>query len=298
LIVSGELVAVTKDKSATSVLYNGARTVAYINHCTLLVHQVLKGDHANGMMMFDTAVPESFLGWTIPVQGTSGLFFLKLTENKEFTFTDSYHGYIHLAPNIFGGGTTPLERVTNIVGNTLTNSPDRDLGIEAIRYLESSKSSSATTALRAALNNPNIELQLSASSALFRRGDGSGLGIVKRTYLSGPGFGSEGFQEGIGNNMAYYLSDPKYVPELEELLLSPSVYMRRGASGSLRLTKSQAAIRGLLRAIDDSDFEVRYFAARGLAEITDQKKWIANELEFKAAEAEFKNHWRDWARAR
>ncbi len=47
--------------------------------------------------------------------------------------------------------------------------------------------------------------------------------------------------------------------------------------------------------INDSDFEVRYTAAVGLAQVTGQDSFICSEEFFKENEKRILHHWQEWA---
>jgi hypothetical protein len=59
-----------------------------------------------------------------------------------------------------------------------------------------------------------------------------------------------------------------------------------------------ASLCPLATTLDDTDFEVRYYGVTGLAEISGQLEWHPNMEVFRAEEARYLRHWRDWARAK
>jgi hypothetical protein len=53
----------------------------------------------------------------------------------------------------------------------------------------------------------------------------------------------------------------------------------------------------LVASLRDSDFETRYYAVVGLAEITRQKDWRPLMDQFKANQGRYLTYWTNWARA-
>jgi len=85
---------------------------------------------------------------------------------------------------------------------------------------------------------------------------------------------------------------------LEELLGSSSVYMRRGVTFAFMRMKSPDAVNGLRNALGDSDFQVRYDAVVGLAEIIGETAWRPSARDFRSDEIKYLSHWRERAEKR
>lgn len=73
---------------------------------------------------------------------------------------------------------------------------------------------------------------------------------------------------------------------------------RRPIAAAIRSTKSQSAIHPLSSLLADADFEIRYTAVIGLAEITGQHEWGPAQDVFQANERRYLDHWKAWAKAR
>jgi HEAT repeat protein len=71
--------------------------------------------------------------------------------------------------------------------------------------------------------------------------------------------------------------------------------IRQGAVRALRNTESEAALEPLSKALDDSDFWVRWEAVMALATITHQKEWYPFYDQFKENEQLYLGHWKSWA---
>ena len=87
------------------------------------------------------------------------------------------------------------------------------------------------------------------------------------------------------------------IPILVKLLSAADVEARRAAASSLRHTQSQAALGPLATALQDGDFEVRYLAVIGLAEITGQGEWRPLREDFKDNQERYIGHWQQWAKS-
>jgi hypothetical protein len=299
LIVLGELVTVEQGIGDTTADVNGSPAKARIDRATLRIDELVGGTQQSPLV-FEIIIPDQYVGGIIPPQQSYGLFFFRLGDNGKLTFTDRYYSYVRVPRGLYSQGDMPLDRVVSILSEMLLLPNSRDLNVEALFYLQYSKSKSANGALRTALNTAaDFELQIGIANGLLRQGDASSLGFIKRLFLTGPVTSVDNSQEeALGNVMAYYLQDPEAIADLEELLGASSVYIRRGAAGALRRTKSPKAVNGLTRALEDTDLEVRYWGVAGLAEITGQNEWRPSEERFKTQESEFLQHWKEWARNR
>jgi HEAT repeat protein len=145
--------------------------------------------------------------------------------------------------------------------------------------------------MRTALNDPELEMRLNVSGALMFKGDSSGLEVVKTAFLAGIPLPAN-FEELVSNQVSELgdLHDPKLVPDLEQLLGSNSLYMRRGASFALMRTRSPDAKTGLKKALVDSDLQVRFNGVVGLAEIGEEREWRPSLEEFRANESRYLSH--------
>jgi HEAT repeat protein len=96
------------------------------------------------------------------------------------------------------------------------------------------------------------------------------------------------------NNPNLSRNNPKAVPTLSELLVSPDAEVRRAVASSLMHIRSPEAINLMISLLDDSDFEARYYVVVGLAETTDQMDWRPNMDNFRGDESKYLKHWLDW----
>jgi len=83
-----------------------------------------------------------------------------------------------------------------------------------------------------------------------------------------------------------------------DLLGAGSVEVRRSAAHALRNIADSAGVPALVRALDDPDRDVRYYAVTGLAKITGQDDWLPSLPLFESEEQKYVAHWREWAKKR
>jgi len=295
LIVVGELTSTQRDIRATTVDFSGRRINVRVQRGTFRIDQVVKGDHQPSVTV-EFAVPDTPLGWRVPPEHAYGLFFFKDTGGT-LELTDVYRAWVPVPRGISVTADMPLEGVVEVLGKVLSipdSSPD--MKQIALWYLEFAKSDTSTRTLRGVITNADPIVGVNAARALMLRGDVSGLDVIKRAFLPGPQSLPNLLEETVPNAIGIGISDPKLIPDLEELLSSSSRYMRRGVVMALMRTGSPDARNGLRRALADSDFEVRYYGVLGLARITGDARGMTPHMEeFKADEIKYLSYWRERA---
>ena len=292
LIVLGEVI--TAERTGASETGESGKPVnVFVYRLTLRIDETLRGDQ-DSPLVFDT-ISRWEGAWRQPVYG---LFFFRVGEDKKITFSDPYYSVISTPRDLHSHGETALDRVVSILGDMLMRPNGRTNG--ALPHLRSSKSKAANGVLRAALNTvADPQLSLQVANALLLQGDRFALGFIKQNFLTGPKIPMEDLQEQVfGNVMTYYLKDPEAISDLEELLGSPSVSIRRGAAGALGRTKSPQAVHGLARALEDADSTVRFWGVVGLFAVSGQTEGRPGEEFFKANESRYLTYWKEWARNR
>jgi hypothetical protein len=301
LILMGQLVSVQRAVRRASIdsadiearwgLVVGVPEVPVrVDRGTLRVTDVLKGEHSSSSFTFDFLVPDVFIGWAVPSEGARGLFFFRASEGGALEYTDPYFPGIPTAQDLYSRGNTPVERVINALGDVIDSPASGPAEVStAILWLQFSESEAARTVLRSALSHPDPERSLRAAGALASQGDVTGLDVIERAFLYG-GPLPEDLEQAIPG-LVMSVSDPAAIPELEELMQSRLVEMRRGAAFALGRTRSPDAIDALHQALQDADFDVRYYAATGLADITGQNGWRPSREDFASNEERYLSHW-------
>jgi HEAT repeat protein len=86
------------------------------------------------------------------------------------------------------------------------------------------------------------------------------------------------------------VKNPTAIPYLTELLASPEVDVGRAAASALVHTDSEEAVAPLEKALEDSDFEERYYGVIGLAQISRQNDWRPSMEDYRADEGKYLRH--------
>jgi hypothetical protein len=225
-----------------------------------------------------------------------------------FFFRESDDGLIfasHEYPEIIAGQepcVTDGEPVNRVVGELacVIQSPTSAVfdRISALRALSTVPAPSATEVLERAARELSSPLNLLAAIDLVARNDLSTLPLVEEGARTSPML----VISDKGNTMQYHwgralegIKDPAAIPALARMLTVDDSLIRQGAVRALRNTESEDALEPLSKALDDSDFWVRWEAVMALATITDQKEWYPFYDQFKENEQLYLGHWKSWA---
>jgi hypothetical protein len=277
-------------KNRFGLVLAGTEIKAKISHGVIRVDEILKGSGQLGAVGFNFIEPGEFIGWATPMERTYGVFFLKHASTGNLEVTDPYFPMVPTQPGVYGRGDSPLSRIIDILGSILadTYSNAETKGL-AMFWLQSSDNGIARTALRKGLTNPDLALSLYAASALMMKGDAAGITVIKNAFLPGRPL-PDNLEITVPNTLRD-VPDAALIPDFEELLAAPSVYMRRGAAVALQRLRTPAAGKGLRKALEDSDFEVRFAAAVGLGNLEGNAEWVPSKDQFRSNEAKYLGHW-------
>jgi hypothetical protein len=91
------------------------------------------------------------------------------------------------------------------------------------------------------------------------------------------------------------LKNEKAVPGLKQLLQSADPQVRVASAQALWHIASAFSIGALTEALNDQNRDVRYYAIRGLADITGELQWGPSLGEYEEHEAKYRQHWLEWA---
>ena len=297
-VVAVGTVSVAGDAGPTSIETPNRTVAARLIAGTIEVDQVLKGPEGLITLQFQYAQPDEPIGFGSVTAGNYRVFFLKRRG-------DSTDGYIFTSPHhlsvvaiqgsrVRAASTTEmmLEAVEQVVTSPKASPALRR---EAIHVLSTAKGSAPRAGLRSALQDPDRVIRLSAAAALLQADDLEGLAVAEVSLLR-PELGVDHvLLNNLRAGIALGIKGPAAVPALTRLSASPDAETRRAATRALSRTQSTVATAPLVRALDDGDFEVRLNGARGLAELTGQEEWIPSWDAFRADEARFVAHWKEWA---
>jgi len=297
LIVVGELLAIERGPR-TTITTNGAQVKVGIDQFVVRIDEVISGSAGSPVRV--QVVSQNEETWQLPPIEIYGLFFLRKDDSGKLSMPDTNYGLIQVPHGIYGHGATPMDRVVSILTEMLIFPNNRNANSQALFLLRESNGKAANSALRVALATvTDPELRIRIANALVLQGDATSLKYLKEVFLTGPRMTvSDQQQQILGDVMGLFLKDPAAIPDLTALLGSYSAPIRRGAAQALWRTESPKAISGLVKALEDTDVQVRYWGVRGLAEVANQPDWQTDEQTFKTREPEYLSHWKEWARNR
>jgi hypothetical protein len=203
-----------------------------------------------------------------------------------------------------------LARLAQELDSPAATLPER---FAALQRLESRHSPAELELLRRAAREQPTPVNLLAASHLLGRDDAFALPMLEPTlmqtsYLTcgsqpanwGPGTVSISSETGFKYNITFSLravTDPQVAPILIRLMDSPNVETRRGAAAALRTIQNSMSLEAMIRALDDDDQEVRYFAVCTLMELDGNPGYPSLDT-FRDDEQEFLKEWRAWAQKR
>jgi len=93
------------------------------------------------------------------------------------------------------------------------------------------------------------------------------------------------------------LKDPSTTQQVRRLLTSKNKQIRAAGTQALWHSADRGGIPDLAKMLNDTDRDIRYYAVRGLGDITGQDQWNPSVAEFEAHSEKYLSHWREWAAA-
>jgi len=218
----------------------------------------------------------------------------------------SGHGYALVSPyypslpalrGVKAGAGDVLSKIVFHLGAVVESESTRQgQRHDALFALGTIRNSESTALLRRALEEKDDDLRLNAAAFLLERNDISGLEIAERALMN-QGVGPSTLNHNLDFSIGQGVKNEKAVPILSRLAGSQDAQTRRAAASALRHTGSRSALKPLAAMLDDSDFEVRYEAVLGLAQITGNPNWVPNMDRFRSEEGKYIKHWHDWKAA-
>jgi HEAT repeat protein len=299
LIVVGQIMSV-QEMEKTTVPFGNRAVAARAMVAELRVDQVLKGitdDSASSLKLHFT-LPDEFIGWRSVPTLSYRIFFLKESAGQLELASPYYPSFVAI-PGVTFQGNTATERVVAELGAVL-ESTEASLQEkqEAIYALDSSKDPTVVPLLRRSAEVKDATLRLSAAAALLGRNDISTLPFAVDALLKPSSSNPADLLHNLSAAIFLGVRDDRAVPELMRLLRAPGAETRRAGAAALMRTGTKSCIDPLLSAISDSDVQVRYYSAVGLAEITGQMDWRPNMDDFTSNERKYLQHWSEWAQSR
>jgi HEAT repeat protein len=195
-----------------------------------------------------------------------------------------------LSPSLFGGADV-FEAIGSVLRSRESTVTDKR---EAINALWGAQNAYALAALRAALAEPDRELQLHAAGALLAANDVMALPIATEALLQTGAPLPDDVALTLRGAISRGLTAEAAVPSLGRLLTAKDPATRRAAATALGHTKSPAALAHLARSLDDTDTDVRLAAVWALADLSGHHDYAPSGAAFRADEERFLRYWKHW----
>lgn len=292
-IIIGQVISVV-EKGTQTMEINGKATLVHAMAGEVHVDQTLKGLTQSPTLIFHFSWPDEPLGYTGVARNTYRIVFLTKTSSG-YAFASPYYPSIVAMPGVTLRDVSTLENIIYQLAAVLSSNLIPEQKREALYVLQTIRIPAATEILERVLDDKNVELRLIADAALLERNNLGGLQIAEVALTNRPPQLPNYLFHNLNYAIAQGVRDQRSVPVLNRLLQVSDVETRRAAASALWHIASHSAVPGLVRALNDQDFEVRYYAVIGLAEITGQLDWHPNEEIFRAEEVKYLQHWRQWA---
>lgn len=279
--------------------FDGISESGRLMQARLRVLRVLKGNAGDELMFTFLRSNLGDSGFVGVNEGEFGLFFFRESDDGLIFVSHEY-------PKIIAGQEPcetdgePLDRVVGELACVIQSPTsvvfDR---VSALGALATVPAPSATEVLERAARELPSPLNLLAAIGLVARNDISALSLVEEGARTSPLLVISDKEHAI---MEYHwgralagIKDPAAIPALARMLTVDDSEIRQGAVRGLRNTESEAALEPLSKALDDSNFWVRWEAVMALATITRQKEWYPVYDQFKGNEPLYLDYWKAWA---
>lgn len=239
---------------------------------------------------------DEFLGYLSLTASSYRMVFLHKSDSG-YVLVTPYYPSIVATPGVLPQPGTPAENASYqleaVVKSTTAKSQDK---YEALSGLRSMQIPASTQPLQDIMKSGSTDLRLLAVAALLEWNDISGLSLAEDALSQRLADGSRYLELNIAYAMRAGLKNPLAIPMLTRLIHAQEVETRQAAATALWRSGDLSAVPALAAALNDGDFEVRFFAVLGLAVITEQREWQPNMEVFQAEEEKYLQHWREWAR--
>lgn len=264
----------------------------------LLIDQIIKGPQLTSVQ-FQFALadaPGAALGAVDA--GSYRMFFLK-RQSDRFELADPYYPSLVASPGHQSTSATAYEKVLEAVAFVVGAGPaSARQKREAIDALWGIRHPTSISALRAALNDGDSNIRLSAAAALLKINDVSALPTAETALTQGDPNASFETLQNLRVAIAEGGRNAQAVESLARLVSKGDVETRRAAASALRSMRSPGAANVLADALSDNDEIVRYMAVSALAEVNREPEWGPSLPAFQAGQQRYLNYWMERTRKR
>jgi len=256
----------------------------------------LKGS-SPGQFTIEFAAPDGFQDYRSVELGTR-MIFLKNTASVYVPTTPYYPDFPAVpSPPPELQGRTVVEQVFAelgaVVASADASSADREYVLMFSFAIPKDNKLFLRDLVIGAQNSPDPSVHWWIEAELINRNDVSQFPEVCNAVSSGtlPADQQSMVLYAIGTR----LTNPKALPELTRLVSAPEPQVRAAAVEAVGHVSSSSSLNLLAQALHDPDSQVRYYAIRGLDDITGQPGWGPGPSEYEEHGDKYLQHWLDWA---
>ena len=202
------------------------------------------------------------------------------------------------SPPGLASGEAPVQRVVAELGRVISSAaaPARDKWAVLARAYAVPKSASFSSALELGVQGANDDLKYRMQAELMARDDLSQLSAAERLLRTGSPNAKQ--KELFLSVIANQIKNPDAAPVLANLLHSGDAETRTAGAEALWHSADIRAVPDLVKALQDENEQVRFYAVRALAELNHEPGWGPSRVEFQERQQQYLSHWQDWAAAR
>jgi hypothetical protein len=286
------------DVGSTNVLVGDQSVSARAHRARVLAERRIKGSCPEEFSI-EFVTPSQFVGYPGVTMGRQ-IVFLKKQDNG-YRFASRQYPSLPAAPgsSAIESGSDPLEAVVMQLGSVVSSpaASQSEKWIVLARAYGIPRSESFERSLRAGMDNTaSLDLKYRIQTELVARDDDAELARAIDLLLASTLTDEQQqlFLLAIGNNV----KNPTALPALARLLRSGNAPSRRAAAEALWHSAISDSVPDLVRILQDSDAQVRFYAVRALSDIANEPGWGGpSEAQFQEHEEEYLQHWKSWARS-
>jgi len=283
VVAMGRIVDIYDAAVTTIDTVNGSHLARQISG-TMAVDQYLKGTANAEELHFTFALPDEPIGYGSVTPGTYRMLFLRRA-GESFEVASVFYPALVAQPTSIGVSKSGLEGVVAVLRTViLQDDASTDDRVSAVNALASTNAQSSQASLEAGLAVSNVAVRLRSAAALLMLGNLRGLSLVEAALLS-PNRPSDEIAVTLRGAIALGTRDAAAVPVLGRLVGAADVETRRAASFALSRVSSPDAAAALITRFNDSDFEVRYNAVRGVSRALGEVSLTPSEEDFRLDES-------------
>jgi hypothetical protein len=300
VIAIAEVIDVKAIGAAPPIPFRDQLLEAQAYTSNVLLRRIVKGTAADSLTV-EYALPTSSVGYRGLRQGTRIIFLRR--QQGHYSLADPYYpdfpavvthsGTAGLPSTISDCGTSVVRELLAVIASD-TASPAEKGQILQVDYALPANHEVVAAFREGLASAQEAELRQRLQGELIRFGDVSELPSVAQLLLTDSAARDQRawLLYVIGNR----LSDRRAIPALEPLLRSGDDSLREAAVEALWHIADPAAAPVLLKALQDPDEQVRFYAVRAFSDIANEPGWGGpGESEFRQHQQKYLSHWQDWA---